>query len=114
MTRATQVYDRGKRLVIPDWEIILKLAVMIKMKDVNAHAQRKEEAPKEITCSHSGAASTAHLSYPECALKDPLENDVEETHAGGEGAGDVLLMMCRLDFPSSLFHCSLGCQTLLL
>jgi len=85
------------------------LAIMIKMKDINAHAQRKEKAHQEITCSHSGAASTAHLSSPECASKDPLENDVEETHAGGEGTGDVLLIMCRLDFPSSLFHSSLGC-----
>ena len=50
---------------MPDREILLQLVGVIKVRDANAHAERKEEAHLEIACSRSGMASTAHPSSPE-------------------------------------------------
>jgi len=44
MTRVAQKYDGCKGELMPNWEILLQWAEVIKMRDTNAHAQRKEEA----------------------------------------------------------------------
>ena len=38
MTRAAQDYYRGKEVFMPKWEILLKWANLVKMKNANAHA----------------------------------------------------------------------------
>jgi len=64
MTQATREYDGGKGGVHTYWEILLKWGDVIKIKNANAHAQRKKEARLEIACSRLGVASTAHPPFP--------------------------------------------------
>ena len=60
-----------------NWEILLKWAEVVERDDVNAHAQRREEAPQEILRSCSIVGSVTHPSSPK---NDPrnLSNGVTE------------------------------------
>ena len=86
MTKAIEKYDASKGIFMFD---PLEVAEVVKMEDANAHDKRKEEIHREISCSHSGAASTDHLSSPECASKDPPKEDAELTYVSDEAMEDT-------------------------
>ena len=54
MTCVTHEYDGGKVMFMLDQDILLKWDYVIKIKDVNAHAQSKGKAPLEIVSSCLG------------------------------------------------------------
>ncbi|KAJ8437474.1 hypothetical protein Cgig2_002975 [Carnegiea gigantea] len=89
MTRVTQKYDGRKGELMPNWEIFLQWAEVIKMMDANAHAPRKEEAYLEIVRSRSSAAPTGRPASPKHARKDRPEVDAEATNADSETTEDA-------------------------
>ena len=105
MTRAAQEYDEGKRLFMPDWEVLLKWVDVVKMRDANSHTQRKEEAHLVISHFDAGTTSTVHLSSPHYIPKDPLEDDAEATYARNDATADAWTWLPL----SPLLHSSLVC-----
>ena len=99
MTQATQEYNEGKGLFMPNWKILLKWADMVKMKDANAYAQRKEEACLAIAHSLTSVTSIGRPSSTKYTQKCLLEDDAEWPML----AAVLMTIMHRLNFLSPLY-----------
>ena len=64
---------------MPDWEVLLQQADMVKMREASTHAQGKENIRLAIARCHVGVASSTPLSSPEFGQQNPLEDDAVET-----------------------------------
>ena len=95
MAQATQEYDGGRGLFMPDWEV-LQWTDVVKMRDARAHANRKEDICLAIAHPRTGVTS----STPYLPLTMPNKT-LWRMMLWGHKLGVMLMMMMayRPNFP---------------
>ena len=83
-SEATQEFDGGKGVFLPDWEVLLRWVNVLEQQKANQHPREKEKLREEVLRARAGTSAETGPSSPVYVPKDPPEGEVDEEQAEDE------------------------------